>query len=315
VTVPNFLVAGAARSGTTGLVEGLRTHPRVFLTSPKEPHYFALHGTRPNFRGPGDAATINRVAVTDLAQYLSLYPAEDRFLALGDGSVSTLYYADRATSEVLRINPAMRVVVILREPVSRAYSSFMYMRARGFEPCADFLDALAEEETRRDDHWHHLWHYTAMSKYAQSLRLLREGLGADRVGVWFYDDLETDYQDTVGQVLRFLQVPPHPTEGAGVPRVNVSGTPRLAPLQRGVVWATRNDVLRRTVKHLTTFRFREFVRRTNLRPGSVPAAVEQALAGYFDADLREVCSLLDGPLPEWLSRHHIDLPAQSERLD
>lgn len=43
--VPNFLIIGAGRSGTTGLAEGLKTHPSVFITEPKEPHYFALHGS------------------------------------------------------------------------------------------------------------------------------------------------------------------------------------------------------------------------------------------------------------------------------
>ena len=53
-TMPTFLVIGAARSGTTGLVEGLRTHPRVFVTDPKEPHYFALHRIGARFTAPGD---------------------------------------------------------------------------------------------------------------------------------------------------------------------------------------------------------------------------------------------------------------------
>src|SRR5262245_67397 len=95
-TLPNFLVVGAARSGTTGLVEGLRSQPRVFVTDPKEPHYFALHDQTPDFAGPGDAHTINRVAVTGRDDYLALYPTSPSdYLALGDGSVSTLYYYER----------------------------------------------------------------------------------------------------------------------------------------------------------------------------------------------------------------------------
>ena len=50
-TVPTFLVVGAARRGTTGLVEGLRTNTQVFITEPKEPHYFALHGARGRLPG------------------------------------------------------------------------------------------------------------------------------------------------------------------------------------------------------------------------------------------------------------------------
>jgi hypothetical protein len=302
VQVPNFVVAGAGRSGTTGLVEGLRTHPGVFVTQPKEPHYFALHGRPAVFKGPGDDATINRVAVTDRARYLDLYPTRHHFLALGDGSVSTLYYADRAVEELRRVNPQMRVVVILREPIERAYSSYLYMRARGFEPCDNVLDALADEQRRRGDNWHHLWHYQAMSHYAAGLAALQAGLGREQVGVWFHDDLDSDYGGTVSSVLRFLGLPLDPAEAVGVPRVNVSGTPRLAAVQRAIVAATRNEAVRKAVKQTTSFRFRERIRRSSLRPSTVPAEVREYLQGAFDADLAALSSLVTVTTPAWL-RH------------
>lgn len=300
MTVPNFLVAGAARSGTTGLVEGLRTHARVFITAPKEPHYFALHGSRADFRGPGDAATINRVAVTDHDAYLNLFPAQHDYLALGDGSVSTLYYADRAAPEILRVNPDMRLVVILREPVERAYSSFLYLRARGFEPCEDFLDAVAREPVRQQEKWHHLWHYTAMGQYADGLQVLREAVGPGRVGVWFYDDLQTDYQGTIRSVQEFLGLPVDHDQNLDVPRVNVSGTPRVALAQRVIQTATRNEIVRSSVKSLTTFRFRERIRRGGLRPSAVTDHVRVELAPRFVDDLAALAKVVDGPVPDWL---------------
>src|SRR5688572_19388263 len=123
---PTFLVAGAGRCGTTGLVEGLRTHPDVFVTHPKEPHYFALHGQTVDFKAPGDQATINQVAVTDRDAYLALYDGAGNARARGDGSVSTLYYYQRAIPEILAVNPEMRIVIMLREPVDRAFSSYQY---------------------------------------------------------------------------------------------------------------------------------------------------------------------------------------------
>lgn len=303
-TRPTFVVAGAGRSGTTGLVEGLRTHPRVFVTQPKEPHYFALHGTPARFTGPGDDATINRVAVTDRSDYLNLYPSTHDYVALGDGSVSTLYYADKAAPELLRINPDMRVVLILRDPVARAFSSYSYMRARGFEPCEDFLEAVADESRRQAEGWHHLWHYTAMSYYAHDYRTLRDAVGPDHIGVWFHDDLETDYDGTVTDVLRFIGAPPEEgTARSGVDRVNVSGTPRLASAQRAITWATRHEVVRGAVKRSTSFAFRERVRRTLLRPASSSALAREALEDRYTDDLRELAGEIDRPLPAWLERH------------
>lgn len=302
---PTFLVAGAARSGTTGLVEGLRSHPQVFVTDPKEPHYFALHRLGADFRGPGDADTINRVAVTEREAYLRLYPDPPHsYLALGDGSVSTLYYYEEAIPEVMRTNPSIRLVILLRDPVDRAYSSHQYMRARGFEPVEDFLAAVEQEQARIDQGWHHIWHYTSMSRYADSLTAVLNSVPADQVGVWFYEDLDRDYEATISSVLRFLGVPSAAGEGVGIPRVNISGRPRFAAVQQALWWATRHDILRRTVKRTTTYRFRERIRRHTLQRGGVSSEARAALAPVFSEDIARVRLLLGDRLgsgcPAWL---------------
>lgn len=299
--VPNFLVVGAARSGTTGLVEGLRAHPAVFITDPKEPHYFALHGLEPRFAGPGDAHTINRVAVTDRTAYLSLYPRHDALTALGDGSVSTLYYHERSLAEIRAVNPDMRVIVLLRDPVARAYSSHQYLRARGFEPHARFLDAVADEPRRRSANWHHLWHYTAMSRYADAVEAFQGAFAPERLRVWFYDDLERDFAGTLQQVLRFLDLPVGGAEGEGAPLVNVSGTPRSELLQGGLRWATRHECVRATVKRCTTYPFRERVRRLALRRDAMPTEARTALSALFADDLVRLQRLLPNTPPGWLS--------------
>ena len=299
-TLPNFLVVGAARSGTTGLVEGLRSHPRVFVTDPKEPHYFALHKRGAHFTAPGDEHTINKVAVTDRAAYLDLYPQEHDYLALGDASVSTMYYHQDALPELVDMNPAMRVVVLLREPVARAYSSHQYMRARGLEPVEDFLDAVELEEQRKNDGWHHLWHYTSMSRYAEAVRALQAALPRGQVGIWFHDDLDADYERTVSEILRFLEVPPLAGEASGVPRVNISGKPRSAAVHGAIGWATGNERIRRFVKASTSYRFRERIRRAVLRSDAMSERARAELTPRFADDLVQLRGLVDGPIPAWL---------------
>jgi hypothetical protein len=299
-TRPNFLVVGAARCGTTGLVEGLRSHPRVFVTDPKEPHYFALHKGGAHFTAPGDEHTINRVAVTDRDAYLDLYPQQHSYLALGDASVSTMYYYEDALPEVVDMNPAMRLVVMLREPVARAFSSHQYMRARGLEPVEDFLAAVELEEERKRAGWHHIWHYTSMSRYADSLAALRAAVPPEQLGVWFYDDLNDDYEGTVGQILRFLDVPHVEGEAAGVPRVNVSGQPKYAAVHKLIGLATGNERIRTFVKSHSSYRFRERIRRAVLESDPLPAGAREALAPRFEPDLVRLRGLVDGPVPGWL---------------
>jgi Sulfotransferase family len=299
-TRPNFLVVGAARSGTTGLVEGLRSHPRVFVTDPKEPHFFALHRTGAHFTAPGDQHTINRVAVTELEAYLDLYPQEHDYLALGDASVSTLYYAEDAVPAMLDMNPDMKLVVMLREPVARAYSSHQYMRARGLEPVEDFLDAVALEEERKQAGWHHIWHYTSMSHYSDSLETLYAAFPKEQIGVWFYDSLGSDYEGTVSEILRFLEVPHVEGEATGVPRVNVSGQPKYAPVHRAIAIATGNERVRSFVKNRTSYRFRERIRRASLKSDPIPPGAQDELGPQFHSDLVRLRGMVTGPVPGWL---------------
>jgi len=298
MTVPNFLMVGGARCGTTGLVEGLRAHPDVFVTVPKEPHYFAFHRTGANFTAPGDEHTVNRVSVTNRDAYLALYPTQHRYLALGEGSVSTMYYFEEAMPEILAMNPDMRLVVLLREPVERAYSAHQYMRARGLEPVQNFLEAVALEPERRAAGWHHIWHYTAMSRYAESMAAMQEAAPGN-IGAWFYDDLNRDYAGTVAEVLRFLGVTPT-DQAREVPRVNVSGQPKYRSVHAALRWATGNAAVRTAVKRTTPYRLREEVRRRVLRSDPVPVAAREELTPLFTDDLACLRQLLPQGGPAWL---------------
>lgn len=296
---PNFVIAGAARSGTTALTEALRAHPDVFVTQPKEPHYFAFAGQEVAFTGPYDEATINRVAVTDTEQYLSLYAGGGHCSVRGEGSVSTLYHHDTAVPEILRINPTMRVVIMLRDPVERAFSSYQYLRARGFEPEENFPDAVRAEPRRIHDGWQHLFHYTAMSTYADAVEHFRTALPPEHVGIWFYEDFIADGPSVVSQVCAFLGLDPTRLDEQAVPRVNVSGQPRSRSLQALIQRVSRSRQARELVKKVVPFSVRERVRRANLKASGVPADVRTELAPVFAADLAKLAEVVDQPLPRW----------------
>lgn len=300
IQAPNFLVAGAARSGTTAVVEALRAHPDVFITQPKEPHYFAFHGKGPDFRGPGDDVWVNDVVVSDRSKYLDLYRDATTKSARGDGSVTTLYYAQRAVPEILRINPEMRIVVILREPVDRAYSSYTYLRARGVEQEIDFRAAIEAEARRREDNWQHMWHYTGMSMYADDLRTLWHGVGHTQLRVWYYDDLTQNFERALAEIVEFLKLPPFPMGPPHLPRVNVSGTPRSQAAQAAIRWATGHPRVKAGIKSVIGFSTRERLRSAILRKDTLPSGVVDETASIFADDLRQLSALLPPPHPPWL---------------
>ena len=290
------MVAGAGRAGSTAVAEALRAHPDVFVTQPKEPHYFALGGRPATFTGPGDDTTINRVAITDVDQYLALYPEAGNYLALGEGSVSTLYYPEHSIPAIRAMNPEMRIVIMLRDPVNRAFSSFQYLSVRGFEPLPDFLAAVEDEPRRRELGWHHLWHYTSMSHYAADVEQFRTAFG-DQVGVWFHDDLDSDPTGTIEAIQRFVGVDPSRSASSDVQRVNASGQPRVPALQAAMQWGGRHAGLRGVVKRVVPFGVRERIRSANLAPNATTSDVRAQLRPTFAKDLLRLEEVLGRSVP------------------
>lgn len=290
---PTFLIVGAGRSGTTALTEGLRRHPDVFVTMPKEPHYFAFHGRVPAFRGPGDDTTVNSLSVTEERAYLDLYRHGRAHAARGEASVSTFHYPRAAIPEILRMAPEAKIVILLREPVDRANSAFDYLKVRGFEPLPSLLEAIEDEDRRVADDWHHLWHYRGMSLYDERVGSFHAAFGSANVGVWFYEDLTRDYARTLREVLQFIGVDESLAPQDPVPFVNVSGTPRSRLAQAAVQRATALAPLRLVAKRVTSFEAREAVRRRLLKPNTVPAETRAAMQPLFRDDI----ALLRGRIP------------------
>jgi sulfotransferase family protein len=296
---PQFLVIGAARSGTTALYQHLAEHPGLFLTTPKEPHYFALAGTRPAFTGPGDRQTINRLAVTDPDEYRSLYRAARPDQVRGEASVSTMYYS-RAVTRLRDEVPDARLVCMLRDPADRAFSAYGFMRTRGWEPCAAFEEALADEDRRIDAGWHHIWHYTAMGRYGEQLRHVLDLFPREQVLVLRHEDMVADAAAVLGRVHAFLGVPELPPTAD--PDPHRSGEPRIKFLSRVI---STHHPLKRVVSPLVPLRLRRRLRRQIVRRNIVRTTygdeTRRALVETFAADIHLLEQLTGLDLSTWRS--------------
>lgn len=298
--LPNFLIIGAAKSGTSSVFAYLGQHPQVFASSSKEPNYFALAGQRVGFTGPGDAI-INQASITDFQQYQALFRTSKNASAIGEAS--TLYLYSPAAAPAIRGHiPDVRIIAILRDPAERAYSSYLHMRRDGREPLGSFEEALAQEEDRVRRNWEHLWHYTRLGYYHEQLQRYYQLFSRTRIGVWLYDDLQHDPGRVLREVFSFLEVEPGFVPDMSV-RHKVAGTPRSAVLHAAL---TRPNPAKSLAKRLLPAHLRGrlygAVMRRNIverRERMLPETRERLQALYRD-DLERLSVLLRRDLSGWL---------------
>ncbi|GLW06592.1 deacetylase sulfotransferase [Microtetraspora sp. NBRC 13810] len=219
--LPNFLVVGAPKAGTTALHVALTRHPALYMSPVKEPKFFLTDGPPPTRGGPGDAHTY-REHVWRRDDYLALFAGAPPGTLTGESTPFYLY--DRAAQRRIRAQiPGARLIVVLRDPVERAHSNWTHLWSAGLEPIGDFVRACAEEPRRIAAGWAPFWHYTGLGRYGEQLRDLFALFPREQVLIFRYRDLVDRPADTLDRICVFLGVPPGViTE---VPRENVTAHP------------------------------------------------------------------------------------------
>lgn len=295
VARPNFLIIGAAKSGTTALYQALRQHPQIFMSAVKEPHYFAFAGERMDYRGPG--VTINETSVTDLREYERLFAGVTDETAAGEASALYLY-VPQAVRRIYEYAPGMRLIAILRQPAERAFSAFMHLTRDAREPCGDFADALRAEPERIAQNWGFLWRYTDLGFYAQQLRRYYTAFPAGQIRVFLYDDFRRDALGTAREAFRFLGVDDGFAPDLSA-RPKMSGAPRsrwLHDFLRGPHPLAR-AVLPASVRERAKLR----VTNQNLARRELPAEMRRELTQVFRDDILQLQDLIGRDLSAWLA--------------
>ena len=135
--LPDFLLLGAPKCGTSALHAALARHPGLFLSEPKEPKFFLTDGPPPSSGGgPGDLPTWGE-HVWNRDDYEALFAAAPPGALCGESTVFYLYDRD-AQARIRKLLPDARLIAVLRDPAERAHSNWAHLRGAGLEPEADF---------------------------------------------------------------------------------------------------------------------------------------------------------------------------------
>lgn len=290
MSFPNTFIVGAAKAGTTSLHHYLGQHPQVFMSAWKEPHHFADIAIDPR-----QSHMMRRYA--DEHAYRALFAGAGNRPVIGEASPSYLWDPGAAARIRARV-PDARIIVLLRDPVQRAFSHYWMDVREGLQSQAP-LAAFRDDHALPGKRWGGKGHlYVELGLYARQLARYCEAFPRAQIRVYLFDELQSQPQAVLADLAAFLDIDPRPMSAVDTtePR-NPYARPRSA-------WAgglMRQAWLRQAAQHLVPARLRRGVRdRLLLKRDAKPQADRDAIAwlsAIYAPELDALERLLGRALP------------------
>jgi len=297
--LPDFLVIGAGKAGTTSLYHYLSLHLDIFLTPQKETRFFALEGEDlASFRWAGAKPRGNFSSIVSFEAYQQQFQGRTNEAIAGEVCPIYLYYPGTAR-RIARYVPQIKLIAILRNPADRAYSHYQFLRQRSREPLT-FAEAVAREPERIRQKWMWDYHYTAQGFYHRQLRAYYDLFPPEQIKVFLFEDLKAAPQQLMADLFGFLGISQDKEIDVSQQR-NVTRLPtnRLAAAlyRQRHLWASLLKIVPSGWKQRLQSLYTERLTET---PEPMDLAMRAQLVDLYGADIEALASLIGRDLSAWM---------------
>ena len=293
MALPNLLIVGAAKSGTTSLHNYLNQHPSVFMCSPKEPHFLIN-------KDIGEQRIPN--GVLSVEDYKFLFKGSSTKKYRGESSVMYLSFPEFAIKNINKyLSKDVKIIIMLRNPVDRAYSGYQHVKRYNFMESLSFEKALDQSENR----YHNTSNMTPASRYLelgmyfeQVKRFIEE---FDNIHVIIYDDYKNDFSSEMNNVFKFLDLDAF--------KVNTDEKHMVGGWEWKNYWIKslmmKKNPFKTALKFLLPFKSLRKSIMENLKKGNtnkiekINPETEKWLKEYYKSDVKKLSLLLDKDLNNW----------------
>lgn len=195
---PNFLLIGAPKAGTTSIAAYLNEHPDIFISKEKEPFYLISDTVKNISQNDPMFSIIMKKARLTWDEYLELFNDTNKKLR-GEATVHYLYHYDTVIPNIKDKLGDIPIVIVLRNPVTRAFSNFSYLNNVELN---DFETSLDLEDERKSRGWNSFWFYKSSGQYCTSVSAFLDNF--TKVYIVTYEDFRADNVGFMQNIYSFL---------------------------------------------------------------------------------------------------------------
>jgi hypothetical protein len=194
---PNFFIVGTPKAGTTSLYYYLEEHPDIFMSPIKETNYFSFDEIK------SQGLFYNEEHISSQSQYLEQFKEVKNEKAIGEASVSYLYYP-AVTSKIKEFNPESKIIIVLRNPVERGFSHYLMDRRLGFVTLS--YEEIVSLKTQHPKSELYFQQYVALGQYYEQVKRYLTLFGEKQVKILYYEDIVKDIEKVIKELYTFLEV-------------------------------------------------------------------------------------------------------------
>lgn len=303
--LPDFLIIGAGKSGTTSLDKYLKQHPEIFIPAIKEPNFFGYEHIRIEDLA-SDPAEMRHYegSVTNFEEYVRLFNNAGPKQVKGETS-NTYMYHPQAPERIHHYIPDVKLIAILRQPANRLYSRYLHLARDNRTPTENFSDCL-----NRDNIWWKRNDLVREGFYFRNLSPFYKLFPAENIRIYLYEELNNQPAQVLEDIYRFLGVEPGFRADLSV-KYNQSGIVKNKFLDKiygrqGIVNRTMKAILPAPLLHKVTNslviqRTVNDLRSKNLfRPRMDPDIKSRLTNDVYGDDIRKLQKLIGKDLRHWL---------------
>jgi len=295
----HFLFVGTAKAGTTSIFEYLRQHPEIEIPV-KETFYF-LKDVFTDFRLGYPAQRPEEELILDKSSFESIYPP-DKSKLYGEIGTGYLYHYEESIPLIKEtFGDEVKILIILRNPVSRAYSSYMHF-VKDVHEKLSFEESMKMEAERKDLKYDFMWMHRDMGLYYKQVKAYLDAF--KNVKILLTEEFRDNPDTEMRSILEFLEVDPNLAFNTNKEH-NKSGEPKFKSLQKlitqeNLVKKTLRPVFRAAFNKERRAKMRKKVKNINIAsyPPMDPE-IRHELIEFYRNDIEALEGLLEKPLDKW----------------